>query len=159
MAGAVALAAVGIAAPTARANSDPGKEIAALQAIKRSLTPGERKLDSRLAVALRERKAAPTTEVDIRTTGDIAQRLLKLGANVRYVSPRTGEVRAAVPSAALRTVATWGEVERVDPAAQAMTMRFGGEQTTKEQRAAEAETIRRAAAVTSEGDRAHGADS
>ena len=56
--GAVALAAVGIAAP-ARASSDPGQQIAALQAIKRSLTPGERKLDSKLAVALRQRKAAP----------------------------------------------------------------------------------------------------
>ena len=66
LAGAVALATVGIAAlsPAARANTDPGKEIAALQAIKRSLTAGERKLDSRLAVALREKQAAPTTEVD-----------------------------------------------------------------------------------------------
>ena len=101
-----------------------------------------------------------TTDVDIkvrRPDADLVDRLRGLGANVRYVSPHSGAVRAAVPAAALRTIATWGDVERVDPAARAITARIGGRVTTKEERAAQAEELA-AAVVTSEGVRAHAAD-
>ena len=55
--------------PGARA-ADPGEQIAALQAIKRSLSPAERKLDSRLAVDLAPRPPeAGMTEVDIAPDG------------------------------------------------------------------------------------------
>ena len=49
---------------TGSAGADPGEQIAALQKIKRSLSPAERKLDSRLAVDLRL-KSLSTMEVDI----------------------------------------------------------------------------------------------
>ena len=160
-AGAIALsiATFGMSAAGARA-ADPGEQIAALQDLKRSLSPAERKLDSRLAVDLRTKQAARTVEVDIsvRAPGaDLVPRLLKLRANVRYVSPRSGAIRAAVPSTAIRTVAAWGEVERVDPAADAKTMRMGGTPRTKEERGTAADNARRAAAaIVSEGVAAHG---
>src|SRR3954452_20835685 len=155
---AVAIAVFGMSAAQARA-ADPGAQIAALQKIKRSLSPAERKLDSKLAVDLRTKKVS-TVDVDIRVRradADLVPRLRQLGANVRYVSPHSGAIRAAVPASAVRTIATWGEVERVDPAAQATTMRIGGKPTTKEERGANAEAVRRAAAaVVSEGVAAHG---
>jgi subtilisin-like proprotein convertase family protein len=157
---AVAIAVFGMSAAPVRA-ADPGAQIAALQKIKRSLSPAERKLDSKLAVDLRTKKAG-TVDVDIRVRradADLVPRLRKLGANVRYASPHSGAVRAAVPASAVRTIATWGDVERVDPAAQATTMRIGGKPTTKEERGANAEAVRRAAAaVVSEGVAAHGVD-
>src|SRR4051794_9723464 len=81
-----------LAAPAAANAADPGKEIARLQAIKRELTPAERKVDSRLAVDLHQRVKAGTTEVDIDAAPgtDLVAPLQKLGANVRYASPRTG---------------------------------------------------------------------
>src|SRR5215218_488028 len=150
-AGAIAMAIAGLAlsAPAVRA-ADPGEQIAALQDLKRSLSPAERKLDSRLAVDLRTKRAARTVEVDItvRAPGaDLVSRLLKLRANVRYVSPRSGAIRAAVPSTVIRTIAAWGEVERVDPAADAKTMRMGGTPRTKEERGSAADDTRRAAAA------------
>ena len=44
---------------------DPAKQIEALQKIKRSLSPGERKLDGKLAVKLRQKQLGGRTEVDI----------------------------------------------------------------------------------------------
>jgi subtilisin-like proprotein convertase family protein len=162
--GAVALAigGLGLSSPAVRA-ADPGEQIAALQAIKRNLTPAERKLDSRLAVDLRRSKIRTTVEVDIQVRdakADLVPRLRALGANVRYVSPNSGAIRAAVASGAIRAIAGWGEVERVDPAALAKTMRMGGKATTKEERgaAASANARRAAAAVVSEGVAAHGVD-
>ena len=73
---------------------------------------------------------------------------------MRHVAS-TGEIRAAVPASALRTVATWGAVERIEPAAQAMTARYGGRTLSKEERGGDRH---RAAATTSEGVRAHAAD-
>src|SRR4051794_17967777 len=96
--------------------ADPGAQIAHLQAIKRGLTPAERKLDSRLAVALHGRvKPGATTEVDIQAapSAGLVARLQALGATVRYVSPRTGAIRAALPISTLRTVAGFKQVERV----------------------------------------------
>jgi subtilisin-like proprotein convertase family protein len=159
-AGAIAMAIAGLAlsAPAARA-ADPGQQIAALQKIKRSLSPAERKLDSRLAVDLRG-KPAGRVEVDVRLAKpgtDLVPRLARLGATVHDVSTRLGTLRVTVPASAVRTIAGWSEVERVDPAARAMTMRIGGKATTKEERGASGEAVRRAAAaVVSEGVAAHG---
>lgn len=140
----------------AAAAGDPAKQIEALQKIKRSLSPGERKLDSRLAVGLRRKQVSGTTEVDIavaKPDAELAERLSKVGAMVRNVAS-TGEIRAAVPAHALREVATWGVVEKIEPAAQAITARIGGRTLSKEERA----EITAAAATVSEGVRAHAAD-
>ena len=159
VAGAAGLAVtLGCALPAgAAAKQDPAKQIAELQSIKRSLSPGERKLDGKLAVKLRQKQLGGTTEVDIavhKGGDDLLARLTKLGATVRNVAS-TGEVRAAVPSSALRTVATWGAVERIEPAAQAMTARYGGRSLSKAERA---EIVSALAVTTSEGVRAHAAD-
>ena len=55
LAGAIAMTIGGLAmaVPEGARGADPGEQIAALQAIKRSLSPAERKLDSRIAVDLR----------------------------------------------------------------------------------------------------------
>ena len=59
LAGAIAMTIGGLAmaVPEGARGADPGEQIAALQAIKRSLSPAERKLDSRLAVDLRSKAA------------------------------------------------------------------------------------------------------
>jgi subtilisin-like proprotein convertase family protein len=160
VAGIAAVAIAGLCAVPAHAKPDPMKQIAALQAIKRDLSPGERKLDSRMAVALRSKQALPP-EVDIAVRdakADLLSRLQRLGANVRYVSPRTGAIRAKLPASALRTVAGWKEVARIDPAGRSITAHIGPITTTKEQRAERVEAQLRAAVVTSEGVRAHAAD-
>ena len=92
--------------------------------------------------------------------GDLVERLLKLGANVRYASPRTGAIRAAVPLRSAATVAGWSEVERVERGGGAMTAHIGGRRETKEQRAREDEELRAAVAAADRlrGRRAHGAD-
>ena len=141
----------------AAAQQDPAKQIEALQKIKRSLSPGERKLDGKLAVKLRQKALGGRTEVDIavaKPDDDLVARLQNVGATVRHVAS-TGEIRAAVPATALRTVATWGAVESIEPAAQAMTARYGGRTLTKEERG---EIVTALLATTSEGVRAHAAD-
>jgi subtilisin-like proprotein convertase family protein len=113
-------------------------QIAALQEIKLSLPAERRKLDSRLAVALRQQESrfatagAPlattgvrvspsgTTEVDIRADrvgDDLLDRLKAAGAITRYASRRVDSVRASIPLAALDEVASWQDVRRVDLAA------------------------------------------
>lgn len=169
LAGAIVITIGGFAAPAAQA-ADPAQEIAELQAIKRSLTPAERKLDSRIAVALKTKgKKVPLrsglTEVDIRTTGRgtaLTDRLTALGATVRYASPRTGDVRAGVPTGKLKTVAGWSEVRRVDAAGDFTTHHYTRHTETKAERGERVEAALREAAalatVVSEGDRAHAAD-
>ena len=117
--------------------ADPAKQIEALQKIKRSLSPGERKLDGRLAVELRQ-KQLPASD-----------RGRHRGARSPMTTSSSGCRRSARPCAtwpaparsgrrcrrrALRTVATWGAVERIEPAAQAMTARYGGRTLSKEER-------------------------
>src|SRR6478735_5813635 len=73
----------------AAAAGDPAKQIEALQKIKRSLSPGERKLDSRMAVGLRQKQLSGTTEVDIAVTkpdAGVVERLKQVGATVRNVA-------------------------------------------------------------------------
>lgn len=158
MAGVAAAAITMVCAlPSGAAAADPAKQIEALQQIKRSLSPGERKLDSRLAVGLRRQQLSGTTEVDIaveKPDADLVERLEQVGATVRNVAS-TGEIRAALPASALRTVATWGAVAKIEPAAQAITARIGGRTLSKEERAS---ITAAAAAFVSEGVRAHAAD-
>ena len=154
-----------MAAPAAR-GADPGEQIAALQKIKQSLTPAERKLDSRIAVDLRTtRLKSGTVEVDIVPASpdiDLTERLLALGANVRYASPNSGDIRAAVPERKLKTVAGWAEVKRVDRAGGYVTAHYKAPRETKAERSARLdaalEGVTALATVTSEGDRTHAVD-
>jgi subtilisin-like proprotein convertase family protein len=161
-AAAAAVAVTCACAATAQAQSLGAKaesQIAALQDIKRSLSATERKLDSQLVVELRERRNSSATaqlprlttgvevsktgatEVDVRATrvgSDLIGRLKQAGARVVYASERADSVRAQVPLPALREVASWGDVERVEVAVDAIT--------------------HQQAPVISEGDAAHAAD-
>lgn len=151
---AAAIAVLGLGAQSAAADtglSDKvARQIAELQKLKRSLSPAERKLDSRLVVTLRRRAggrripraAAPArvadgmTVVDVRarTTGpDLLKRLQSVGGRVR--SAKRGTIRVRLPLRSLERVASWSAVRRVGVA--------GG-------------WI--ASAVVSEGDKAHAAD-
>jgi len=101
---AVSVAAFGMSAAGAR-GADPGEQIAALQKIKRSLSPAERKLDSRLAVDLRTKKVA-TVDVDIR--GHAPVRLTADDGRVSYF-PRAW---VAVTTSDGRTGIGWVEWNR-----------------------------------------------
>jgi subtilisin-like proprotein convertase family protein len=110
------------------------EQIAALQALKKSLTDTERKLDSRLAIELRKRSdkattnALPalstgvavsksgTTEVEIRAEkvgDDLLDRLRDAGAGIRFPSPSTGTVLVEAPLTALPEIAGWKDVTSV----------------------------------------------
>jgi hypothetical protein len=173
--GASASAADGLSAKAA-------EQLAALQQIKRSLSPAERKLDSRLVVALRERERPSATartprlgtgvtvrqgavEVDVHSGGDVRRRLEAEGAKIEHASGHA--VRATLPLAAVERVAGWKDVERVELAAQAMTASgvMSEAPATKTERAAAVErrlrtvlAAPRAEEVVSEGDKAHAAD-
>ncbi|MEU8659771.1 S8 family serine peptidase [Actinoplanes philippinensis] len=139
---------IGLTAPGAAAKAADGpaerayQQIAALQDIKKSLTPAERKLDSRLAIELRKRTgqatggALPalatgvpvsksgTTEVEIRAdkVGDeLLGRLRGIGAGIRFPSPATGTVVVEAPLTALPTIAGWKDVTGVGLKHGAMT--------------------------------------
>jgi subtilisin-like proprotein convertase family protein len=182
---AVGWLAAGPAAAAAGLTGRAARQLAALQEIKASLSPAERKLDSRIVVALRERrgavaaqalpelrtgvKAAGLTAVDVRlraASGAVLQRLRAAGAQVRAVSRRLASVRASMPLAALARVAAWPDVRRIDLAAGAITARMARPLATgtKAARARRLERRLRAVlapsqgTVVSEGDRAHNAD-
>ena len=138
---AAAFAVIGLSAQGAVADtgiSDKvASQIAALQKVKTSLSPAERKVDSRLVVTLRRRagatripRAVPgapvskagTALVDVRAGKagpDLLKRLQREGA--RIVSASGGTVRARIPLSALKTVASWSGVRRVGVAAEWMT--------------------------------------
>lgn len=132
-------------------------QIAALQSIKASLTPAERKLDSRLVVATRQRANAATTQsltklqtgvptmgtvaVDIATitaSAGLLSRLRAVGATVQYASARELTVRATLPVGSVTTVAGWSDVRSVSPAGRYVTAHEtpAGPTPTKAQRAA-----------------------
>ena len=136
----LAIGGLALAAPPAGAaglSAKAADQIAALQQVKTSLTAPERKLDSRLVLALRQStgrglpagisKLKPgvtvtrsgVTEVDLRVTavsGDLLARLKAAGATVRHASKAVDELRAGVPLTALDTIAGWPDVRRVDVA-------------------------------------------
>jgi subtilisin-like proprotein convertase family protein len=151
-------------------------QIAALQKIKASLSPAERKLDSRLAVAMRQRmsKAATaatpkvstgvvesqsgTTTVDVAVTAvsaDLLHRLADIPATVTSLSKRAATLRVAAPLTALGAIASWGDVRRVSIAATAMTAHetqppvAAARTETKEERAARIDAQLKAALVQS----------
>jgi hypothetical protein len=187
---AVAVGGLVCAAPASAADALSRKaasQITSLQEIKESLTPAERKLDSRLAVLLRQRRdrsataGAPKvqtgvavaksggTEVDIdvdAVDAGLLQRLDAVGAHVRHASTRLRSIRAEVPLDALTQVAGWKEVRRIDVAVGFITAHEVLKPVpteTKEQKAARLEAQLEAALadqgpVVSEGDVAHAAD-
>jgi hypothetical protein len=144
--------------------------ISALQSIKKSLTPAERKQSSQLVVEKRLRadrslaaklpdyrsgvgvSGAGTVAVEIAATGDqaVANAVKAAGGVVRYAAG--GAVRADLPLSAVDAIAGRADVAEVKPAAQATTW---SEQGNRDFRVAA-----QAAAATqvSEGDKAHGAD-
>jgi Subtilase family len=185
----VLLAVAGMAlAGTAEAASPTGvdartaAQIAALQKIKESASPAERKLDSRLLVTLRgaSAKALPqlrtgvkvargATEVSIqaRDAAALVPRLRKLGGNVRALARKEGLVRAALPMDALVRVAGLPGVRHVGIAAGAIHAGVGPIRPleSKRRRAARVrKQLRRAlkatdqGSVVSEGDAAHAAN-
>ncbi|WP_410672982.1 S8 family serine peptidase [Amycolatopsis sp. cmx-4-68] len=146
--------------------------INALQSIKRSLTPAERKQSSQLVVEKRLRadrslaaklpeyrsgvgvSNAGTVSVDIAAHGAaVANAVKAAGGTVRFASP-DGAVRADLPLSALDAIAGRGDVAEVKPAAQATTWSEPGNRDARQALAAQAA----AATQVSEGDKAHGAD-
>ncbi|GAA3440303.1 S8 family serine peptidase [Kutzneria kofuensis] len=122
-----------------------------------------------------------TVLVDIRatkTTDALVDAVRKAGGQVRDVSQREATVRADVPLSALSTLATRDDIKQIEPGSDAMTSAesFGSgapgrissqpdpvsKQTrdARVEQATKAATMRAtvAAAVTSQGDRAHAAD-
>ena len=142
--------------------------INALQSIKKSLTPAERKQSSQLVVEKRLRadrslaaklpdyrsgvgvSTAGTISVDIAASRDqaVADAVKAAGGSVRYAAG--GAVRADLPLAAVDAIAGRADVAEVRPASQATTWREPGNRDAAVQAAA--------ATQVSEGDKAHGAD-
>ncbi|MBP2472758.1 subtilisin-like proprotein convertase family protein [Crossiella equi] len=145
-------------APPATARERGQEQVDALVAIKRGLSPTERKIDSRLLVDNRLRadralaSALPAlrtgiTEsapgkvlVDLRVSTVDPGLLAALGRGLRYSSSAHGTVRAEVRREDVAALAARPEVRRVEPAADAWTARS-------------------AEPVTSEGVRTHAVDS
>ncbi|WIY06838.1 S8 family serine peptidase [Amycolatopsis mongoliensis] len=149
--------------------------INALQGIKKSLTPAERKQSSQLVVEKRLRadrslaaklpdyrsgvgvSAAGTVSVDIAATRDqaVANAVKAAGGTVRFASP-DGAVRADLPLSAVDAIAGRADVAEIKPAAQATTWSEAGNRDFRQ--AAAAQAAQAAATQVSEGDKAHGAD-
>ncbi|WP_053736516.1 S8 family serine peptidase [Nocardia sp. NRRL S-836] len=147
---AVLLAALTAVTP---ANADPVKasksindrtaaQIAALQSIKKSLTPAESKVDSALVVESRKRvqvgvtgalpqvqtgvavSSNSTTLVDVRAkqfSDDLVNAVRAAGGQIRAVSSENRTVRAEVPLARLADIAGRADVARVEQGSDAMT--------------------------------------
>ncbi|KDN16481.1 S8 family peptidase [Amycolatopsis rifamycinica] len=146
--------------------------ISALQSIKKSLSPAERKQSSQLVVEKRLRadrslaaklpeyrtgvgvSNAGTVSVDIAAQGNaVANAVEAAGGTVRSTSP-DGTVRADLPLSALDAIAVRADVAEVKPAAQATTWSEQGNRDFRQALAKQAV----AATQVSEGDKAHGAD-
>jgi hypothetical protein len=141
--------------------------ISALQGIKKSLTPAERKQSSQLVVEKRLRadrslaaklpgyssgvgvSTAGTVAVDIASSRDeaVADAVKVTGGTVHFAAG--GAIRADLPLSAVDVIAGRSDVVGVKPAAQATTWSKQGNRD-----------LRQVAAATqvSEGDKAHGAD-
>ncbi|GHH31780.1 S8 family serine peptidase [Lentzea cavernae] len=145
------------------ASADPGKasksindrtaaQIAALQSIKKSLTPAESKVDSALVVEARKRVSAATTSalpqvqtgvavtpkattlVDIRAkqySEDLVNAVRAVGGQIRSVSSEHRTVRAEVPVAKIAEIAARSDVARVEPGSDAMTQDVKNKRDTK----------------------------
>lgn len=150
---AVLLAVVGLASPavaapqpgdkTVSAEKNAANQIAALQDIKKSLSPAEAKVDTQLVLQQRmtvnksasaatpllqngvEKTASGKVVVDIRGTVNdgLVKFLTSKGANVQTVSERYGSIRAEVPLSAVTAIAARADVKQVQEADGAMTAR------------------------------------
>jgi hypothetical protein len=150
-----------------------GAGISALQGIKRSLTPVERKQSSQLVVEKRLRadralaaklpeyrsgvdvSIAGTVSVDIVSSSGqaVVDAVKAAGGIVRYAAA-DGAVRADLPLSAVDAIAGRADVTEVDTAAQAISGSVPGNRDPRQALAAKAA----AATVVSEGDKTHGAD-
>jgi hypothetical protein len=158
------------------ATARTGAGIGALQNIKKSLTPAERKQSSQLVIEKRLRADrslagklpdyrsgvgvtdAGTVSVDIAAYGKaVANAVKAAGGTVRFAAP-DGAVRADLPLAALDAIAGRADVAEVKPAAQATTWSEPGNRDAGVTAAARAAGAQAAATQVSEGDKAHGAD-
>ena len=173
--GAGLMAPLANAAPTTAAGDFSARasaQIAALQQVKSSLSPTERKLDSHLVVELRNRQNKATTAATPRLSTGVAvskagttlvtvhaesvgkgliDRLHTAGAAVRYSSPRTDTVVVDAPLSAMTTIASWQDVSKVSLASGAMTARERGPNSvvaTAKTESKEAKAARVAAALT-----------
>jgi hypothetical protein len=170
--GALLLSATTAVAAPAQSTTDSraGDGIAALQNIKKTRSPAERKQASALVVEKRlraDRNLAARlpdfrTSVAVSGTGTVTVDIAKSAANPALaaavrgaggtVRDDTGNVlRADLPLAAVDTITARPDVVSVRPAAQATTWSVTS-------RSEPARRQQLAATVTSEGDRAHGAD-
>ena len=132
-------------------------QIAALQSIKKSLTPAESKVDSTLVVEARKRtqmgttSAIPqvqtgvavtpqsTTLVDIRAkqySEDLVNAVRAVGGQIRAVSSENRTVRAEVPVAKIAEIAGRSDVARVEPGSDAMTQNMKNKRDNKNRKAA-----------------------
>ena len=180
------LAVVGLATPAVAAppredqqisaEKRAANQIAALQAIKKSQSPAEAKVDSqlvlqqRLASARTASASVPLLQNDVDTNAkgkvsvDIRARvsdgLLKAlaakGAEVKVVSTRYGSIRADVPLSAITSIAALADVKRVEEAGGYMTARElspdeNRKPESKEERDARIEKETRAALSTRAG--------
>ncbi|GAB3740033.1 S8 family serine peptidase [Amycolatopsis oliviviridis] len=163
--------AVSGAQPSEEARTQAG--ITALQSIKNSLTPAERKQSSQLVVEKRLRadkglagklpeyrtglgvSDAGTVAVDIKGAGQsLVDAVKAAGGSVRYASP-AGAIRADLPLGAVDTIAGRGDVAEVKAASQAMTW---NESAPQDRRQVAAKKSAAAALQVAEGDKAHGND-
>ena len=144
LSGAGAAAASGAATALPGAASGDGfsptatAQLTALQDVKASATPAERKLDSHLLLAERRRSdprlaaalphldlgltvtKAGTTTVDLSVTSvapDLAARLVGVGATVTATWTSARVLRVVAPLGSLTTIASWSDVRHVAPPA------------------------------------------
>lgn len=131
-------------------------QIAALQSIKKSLTPAESKVDSALVVEARKRSqmgtmsalpqvqtgvavtAQSTTLVDIRAkqySEDLVNAVRAAGGQIRAVSEEHRTVRAEVPVAKIAEIAARSDVARVEPGSDAMTQDVKNKRDNKNRKA------------------------
>lgn len=167
--------AVSGAQPSETARTELG--ISALQSIKKSLSPAERKQSSQLVIEKRLRadkglasklpeyrtglgvSNAGTVAVDIKgaATTSLLQAVKAAGGTVRYASP-AGAIRADLPLNAVDAIAGRGDVAEVKAASQAMTWNESAPQQPEQDRKQAVAANAVAALQVTEGDKAHGAD-
>lgn len=163
---------------TAVSGAQPSEEvrtqtgITALQSIKKSLTPAERKQSSQLVIEKRLRadkglagklpeyrtglgvSNAGTVAVDIKGAGQsLVDAVKAVGGTVRYASP-AGAIRADLPLGTVDSIAGRADVAEVKAASQAMTWNEPAPQDRRQ-----ANTTKAVAALqVAEGDKTHGND-
>jgi hypothetical protein len=121
-------------------------QIRALLDEKASRTPAQRKIESPLLYAIKERRGEPLTSeirslrssaaiaktdekgwVEVDITGNVSKELIAIirnfGGEPTYVSERAGAVRARVPLEAVEILATMPDVRTIRKAAEAVTNR------------------------------------